>query len=69
MDNADSSYTQKSTIGMSECCTFVGNYFNENKNHSLRKKRNRAWMIIGALYRNILLGYVFYSAICFCEYG
>lgn len=38
MDNADSSYTQRSTIGMSECCTFVGNYFNENKNHSLRKK-------------------------------
>lgn len=29
MDNADSSYTQRSTIGMSECCTFVGNYFNE----------------------------------------
>lgn len=41
MDNADSSYTQRSTIGMSECCTFVGNYFNE-KPFIEEKKWNRS---------------------------
>lgn len=68
MDNADSSYTQRSTIGMSECCTFVGNYFNE-KPFIEEKNEIEAWMIIGVLYSNTLLGYVFYSAICFCKYG